>query len=456
MRLIAGFGTPTAGRILIGERDVTRLPPWSRNVGMVFQSYALWPHMSVRKNVAFGLERRKFNRAEIERKVADALELVGLSDFAERRPAQLSGGQQQRVALARTIVIEPEVLLLDEPLSNLDARLRVEMRVELRQLQRKLGITAIYVTHDQEDANSIADNIAVLDQGRIQQIGTPIELYDRPANRFVATFLGTANLIEGAIEAERPLRRRRDCASECRGRGGAGLHLDPPAGYFRRTARQRHCRPHRGARVPRQHHALPHAGRHAVDRGRCAAPPRFGGARRRRDDRPDHSAVAGFGVAVARSRVPDARSASRDPAIFAKRSIALREVSALGRGSRSARCARFTCPGHDMINWSGSRHEPPMSGSFFVYILASKRNGTLYVGVTNDLARRMSEHKAKLVPGFTRQYGVDKLVYFEEYGSILEARARERTLKRWLRIWKLELIEKMNPEWRDLTDELAF
>jgi iron(III) transport system ATP-binding protein len=200
LRLIAGFGTPSTGRILIGERDVTRLPPWSRNVGMVFQSYALWPHMTVAGNVAFGLERRKLSRAEIERKVADALALVGLSAFAHRRPAQLSGGQQQRVALARTIVIEPEVLLLDEPLSNLDARLRVEMRVELRQLQRKLGMTAIYVTHDQEDANAIADSIAVLDQGHIQQIGTPIELYDRPANRFVATFLGTVNLIEGTLE----------------------------------------------------------------------------------------------------------------------------------------------------------------------------------------------------------------------------------------------------------------
>ena len=199
LRLIAGFGTPSAGRILIGERDVTRLPPWSRNVGMVFQSYALWPHMSVAKNVAFGLERRGVSRADIQKKVANALALVGLSAYTDRRPAQLSGGQQQRVALARTIVIEPEVLLLDEPLSNLDARLRVEMRVELRQLQRKLGITAIYVTHDQEDANAVADSIAVLDQGRIQQIGTPIELYDRPANRFVATFLGTVNLIEGVI-----------------------------------------------------------------------------------------------------------------------------------------------------------------------------------------------------------------------------------------------------------------
>jgi iron(III) transport system ATP-binding protein len=203
LRLVAGFGTPAAGRILIGGRDVTGLPPWSRNVGMVFQSYALWPHMTVAKNVAFGLERRRLSRAEISRKVQAALELVELAAFAGRRPAQLSGGQQQRVALARTIVIEPEVLLLDEPLSNLDAKLRVEMRAELKSLQRKLGITAIYVTHDQEEANAVADRIAVLDQGRIQQIGTPARLYDHPANRFVATFLGTANLIEGRIEGGR-------------------------------------------------------------------------------------------------------------------------------------------------------------------------------------------------------------------------------------------------------------
>jgi iron(III) transport system ATP-binding protein len=203
LRLVAGFGAPAQGRILIGERDVTALPAWSRNVGMVFQSYALWPHMTVEKNVAFGLERRRLSRSEIARKVRAALELVGLSTYADRRPAQLSGGQQQRVALARTIVIEPEVLLLDEPLSNLDAKLRVEMRSELKGLQRKLGITAIYVTHDQEEANAIADRIAVLDQGRIQQIGVPTELYDHPANRFVATFLGTANLIEGRVERGR-------------------------------------------------------------------------------------------------------------------------------------------------------------------------------------------------------------------------------------------------------------
>jgi iron(III) transport system ATP-binding protein len=203
LRLIAGFGTPSSGRILIGGRDVTQLAPWSRNVGMVFQSYALWPHMTVARNVAFGLERRRLARDEIARRVAAVLALVGLSAYAERRPAALSGGQQQRVALARTLVIEPAVLLLDEPLSNLDAKLRVEMRGELRALQRKLGITTIYVTHDQEEANAVADRIAVLDGGRVQQVGTPLELYDRPANRFVATFLGTANLIEGRIEQGR-------------------------------------------------------------------------------------------------------------------------------------------------------------------------------------------------------------------------------------------------------------
>jgi iron(III) transport system ATP-binding protein len=170
---------------------------------MVFQSYALWPHMSVAKNVAFGLERRNVSRADIRRKVAAVLDLVGLAALADRRPAQLSGGQQQRVALARTLVIEPDVLLLDEPLSNLDARLRVDMRAEIKSLQRKLGITTIYVTHDQEEANATADRMAVLDSGRIQQMGRPIDLYDAPANRFVATFLGTVNLIDGRIESGR-------------------------------------------------------------------------------------------------------------------------------------------------------------------------------------------------------------------------------------------------------------
>jgi iron(III) transport system ATP-binding protein len=200
LRLVAGFGVPSSGTIRVGARDVTDVPAWKRNVGMVFQSYALWPHMTVAGNVAFGLEQRSLPRAEIEAKVRGALDLVGLADLARRRPAQLSGGQQQRVALARTLVIEPEVLLLDEPLSNLDAKLRVEMRQEIAALQRKLGLTTIYVTHDQEEANAVADRIAVLDGGCIQQVGAPVELYDRPANRFVASFLGTANLVEGTLD----------------------------------------------------------------------------------------------------------------------------------------------------------------------------------------------------------------------------------------------------------------
>ncbi|WP_299365111.1 ABC transporter ATP-binding protein [uncultured Paracoccus sp.] len=200
LRAIAGFGPRPRGRILIGERDVLDLPPWKRDVGMVFQSYALWPHMNVRANVAFGLEERRLPRREIGPKVQAALELVGLAELADRMPSQLSGGQQQRVALARTIAVEPRVLLLDEPLSNLDAALRVQMRRELLALQRKLQLTTIFVTHDQEEANTTSDRMAVLDGGVIQQIGTPQELYDRPANGFVAGFLGTANILKGRIE----------------------------------------------------------------------------------------------------------------------------------------------------------------------------------------------------------------------------------------------------------------
>jgi iron(III) transport system ATP-binding protein len=200
LRLLAGFLQPQAGAIRVAGEDVTRVPPWERDIGMVFQNYALWPHMTVRSNVAFGLEERKLPRAEVERRVDAALELVGLGEFGARRPGQLSGGQQQRVALARTIAIEPKVLLLDEPLSNLDAKLRIHMRAELLALQRKLGITTIFVTHDQEEALSIADRVAVLDQGVIQQVGTPVELYDTPANRFIATFVGTINLLTGTLE----------------------------------------------------------------------------------------------------------------------------------------------------------------------------------------------------------------------------------------------------------------
>lgn len=200
LRLIAGFNQSQTGRVLIGGKDICRLPPWKRDVGMVFQSYALWPHMTVKQNVAFGLEERKVPRSIIRERVKEALDLVGLSHLGDRRPSQLSGGQQQRIALARTIVIQPKVLLLDEPLSNLDATLRVQMRQELLKLQRTLGLTTIFVTHDQEEANTICDRIAVMNDGIVQQVGAPMALYDNPDNLFVAGFLGTANVLEGHVQ----------------------------------------------------------------------------------------------------------------------------------------------------------------------------------------------------------------------------------------------------------------
>jgi iron(III) transport system ATP-binding protein len=199
LRAIAGFGPHPRGAIHIGGHQVTGLQPWQRNVGMVFQNYALWPHMTVAQNVAYGLEERRVPRSERAQRVEQALKLVGLVHLAARYPSQLSGGQQQRVAWARTIVIEPQVLLLDEPLSNLDANLRVQMRQDLLKLQRRLGITTIFVTHDQEEANAICDRIAVLADGVVQQIGRPDELYDNPKNPFVARFLGSANMLEGRI-----------------------------------------------------------------------------------------------------------------------------------------------------------------------------------------------------------------------------------------------------------------
>lgn len=203
LRAIAGFGPTPTGQILIGNNDVTNLQPWQRNVGMVFQNYALWPHMTVHENVAFGLEERKVAKSEIPKRVMQALDLVGLAHLAKRRPSELSGGQQQRIALARTIVVEPKVLLLDEPLSNLDANLRVQMRRDILKLQQQLGLTTIFVTHDQEEANTTADRMAVLNNGVIQQVGPPMELYDAPQNRFVANFIGSANIIDGKLSADR-------------------------------------------------------------------------------------------------------------------------------------------------------------------------------------------------------------------------------------------------------------
>ena len=200
LRSIAGFYIPDEGTIRIGDRDVTRLPPDARDTGMVFQSYALWPHMTVAQNVAFGLELRNIPRHEIDQRVADALAMVKMGDRSHYKPNQLSGGQQQRVALARALVIRPQCLLLDEPLSNLDAKLRLEMRTEIRRICKQAGLTAIYVTHDQKEALSIADRVAILDKGVIQQCGSPAEVYRRPANRFVAHFIGETNFIDAQVK----------------------------------------------------------------------------------------------------------------------------------------------------------------------------------------------------------------------------------------------------------------
>jgi putative spermidine/putrescine transport system ATP-binding protein len=201
LRTIAGLVEATAGRIRLGGRDITAAPPYRRNTGLVFQGYALFPHLSVAENVAFGLEMRRLGPAAIRDRVAGALRLVRLDGLEARLPRQLSGGQQQRVALARAMVIEPELLLLDEPLSNLDAKLREEVRVEIRQLQRKLGLTTLMVTHDQEEALTMADRLVVMAAGVIQQVGSQRELYDRPANRFVAGFVGRTNFFAGRVVA---------------------------------------------------------------------------------------------------------------------------------------------------------------------------------------------------------------------------------------------------------------
>jgi len=199
LRMIAGLIAPTSGAILINGRDISAVPVYKRNMGMVFQAYALFPHMSIAENISFGLEMRGIPKAETEVRVRRALDLVKLSGLGERRVGQLSGGQQQRAAIARSLVIEPELLLLDEPLSNLDAKLRDEMRDEIRDIQERTGVTTIFVTHDQDEALSMADRLAVLSQGRLEQIGTPREIFDRPQTDFVASFIGAGNIVVGNV-----------------------------------------------------------------------------------------------------------------------------------------------------------------------------------------------------------------------------------------------------------------
>jgi iron(III) transport system ATP-binding protein len=199
LRLIAGLQDPTSGRIFFGERDVTDLPTEKRQAVMCFQSYALWPHMSVADNVRFGLNVQGVSTEQRENRVAEVLKLVQLDDLAERRPNALSGGQQQRAALARALAVKPQCLLLDEPLSNLDAKLRLDMRTEIRRICKTAGVTTIYVTHDQKEALSIADRIALMNRGQIVQIGTPWELYRKPRNKFAAEFIGQTNILEGKV-----------------------------------------------------------------------------------------------------------------------------------------------------------------------------------------------------------------------------------------------------------------
>jgi putative spermidine/putrescine transport system ATP-binding protein len=215
LRMVAGFIEPSGGQVRLAGSDVTLLPPWKRNTGMVFQSYALFPHLTVAQNVAFGLEMRKLPKADVERRVEEALALVRLSGFGARLPRQLSGGQQQRVALARALAIRPDVLLLDEPLSNLDAKLRQEVRVEIRELQRQLGLTTVMVTHDQEEALTMADRLVVMNEGTVHQVGTQRDLYERPADRFVAGFVGRTTFLAGTVES----------AGRFRTEGGLGLAI---------------------------------------------------------------------------------------------------------------------------------------------------------------------------------------------------------------------------------------
>jgi iron(III) transport system ATP-binding protein len=223
LRMVAGFCELDRGRILFGAERVDTLPAHRRNTGMVFQNYAIFPHLTVADNVAYGLRARKVAKADIDERIARVLKLIQLDGYQKRWPHQLSGGQLQRVAIARAVVIEPNVLLLDEPLSNLDAKLRIEMRTEIRRLQKALGITVIYVTHDQEEALSMSDRIAVMRSGRVEQIGEPRSIYEQPTNPFVARFVGTTNLLSGEVV-------HRDGNTAEIVAGGARLRISTPVG----------------------------------------------------------------------------------------------------------------------------------------------------------------------------------------------------------------------------------
>ena len=273
--MIGGFELPTGGTILLRGRDVTNDPPDKRPVNMVFQNYALFPHLDVGDNVAFGLKRRGVAKDETTRRVGEALELVHLAGYEKRRPNQLSGGQQQRVALARALVNRPNVLLLDEPLGALDLKLRRQLQVELKRIQAEVGITFVYVTHDQEEALTMSDRIAVMHAGKVEQLGTPEELYERPTTRFVADFIGSTNLLRGRVEGDGRVRLDSgEIGRRSRHDGHRAGHGDrdqrPARGHRHRPAerRGRHRRDRRAGRLPRLDHLVstPNDGRTRPDR----------------------------------------------------------------------------------------------------------------------------------------------------------------------------------------------
>ena len=289
LRLIAGLHEPTSGRLYFGDRDVTDLGTEKRNAVMCFQSYALWPHMTVCDNVKFGLDVKGTRGGERDAKIKQVLELVRMAEYADRKPNQLSGGQQQRVALARAIAVEPDVLLLDEPLSNLDAKLRHEMRSEIRRICKESGLTAVYVTHDQKEALSVADRIAVLKDGRVQQIGSPGDLYHKPGTAFVADFVGQTNLIageivgreNGAIAVDTQLGRILSHVSEGQPSGRVMLSIRPEQMQLvGPTTDGRPARANRVSGTVRETTFLGEASEHVIDVGGAslkaiAAPPRF-------------------------------------------------------------------------------------------------------------------------------------------------------------------------------------
>ena len=247
LRMIGGFEEPTEGKIFLGDRDVVGLPPYKRDVNTVFQSYALFPHMSVAQNVAFGLERRGIGKTEVRARVREVLELVDLAGREDGKPKQLSGGQQQRVALARAIVNNPRVLLLDEPLGALDLKLRKQMQLELKRIQNEVGITFVHVTHDQEEAMTMADTIAVMNGGRIEQLGTPAELYEQPRTAFVAGFLGKSNLLDGTVSGDGVVRLLDGSEVRARTNGDRGAGVDRSAA---REDPPRRRRASTGSRAP--------------------------------------------------------------------------------------------------------------------------------------------------------------------------------------------------------------